>query len=73
MVGTGPKNANLNGAYKNAETFSYQDELGELVRSVCREMNHGILCFLPSYRMLDTLEKRSVTLKSIECVLRSQF
>ena len=35
-----------------------QDEVGLLVRDVCFRVPHGILLFLPSYKMLDNLVKR---------------
>jgi len=60
-VGTlshGPSGHNLNATYRNTETLAFQDEVGRLVESVCHKVPHGILLFLPSYKMLDTLTNR---------------
>ncbi|XP_060558497.1 Fanconi anemia group J protein homolog [Ruditapes philippinarum] len=35
------------------ETFTFQDELGNLIHQVCTKVPHGVLCFLPSYRALE--------------------
>ncbi|ODN04388.1 Fanconi anemia group J protein, partial [Orchesella cincta] len=58
IIGTGPNGVSLNGSYQNTETLKYQDELGEILYRVCNTMPHGVLCFFPSYRMLDTLCNR---------------
>ena len=39
--------------YKNAETFSFQDDVGQVVSRVCSLVPHGVLVFFPSYRLLD--------------------
>ncbi|CAL8115694.1 unnamed protein product [Orchesella dallaii] len=58
VIGTGPNGVSLNGSYQNTETLKYQDELGEILYRICNTMPHGVLCFFPSYRMLDTLCNR---------------
>ena len=35
-----------------------KDEIGRLVRDVCHRVPHGILVFLPSYKMLDNMCQR---------------
>ncbi|XP_044286098.1 Fanconi anemia group J protein isoform X2 [Varanus komodoensis] len=57
-VGAGPKGRPLCATFQHAETFDFQDELGELLLSVCQMIGRGILCFLPSYKMLDKLRNR---------------
>jgi len=54
----GPSGHNLNATYKNTETLSFQDEVGRLVLNVCVRVPHGVLVFLPSYKMLDNLRQR---------------
>lgn len=57
-VGVGPNAVNLSGSYSNTSKFDYQDELGQLVLRVCSTVPHGILCFFPSYRLLDVVIER---------------
>jgi Fanconi anemia group J protein len=60
-VGTlaaGPTNYSLNATYRNANTFEFQDEVGRMVLEVCRVIPHGVLVFLPSYKMLNNLTER---------------
>ncbi|KAM6465011.1 Fanconi anemia group J protein [Liasis olivaceus] len=57
-IGAGPKHRPLCATFQHAETFEFQDEVGELLLSVCQTVGHGVLCFLPSYKMLDKLKDR---------------
>jgi len=57
-LGTGPKGYSLNAAYQNAQTLDFQDEVGELILSICRTVPHGVLVFFPSYKMLNDLSDR---------------
>ncbi|XP_063002857.1 Fanconi anemia group J protein [Elgaria multicarinata webbii] len=57
-VGAGPKGRPLCATFQHTETFEFQDEVGELLLSVCQTIGRGILCFLPSYKMLDKLKNR---------------
>ncbi|XP_059139041.1 Fanconi anemia group J protein homolog isoform X2 [Physella acuta] len=57
-LGTGPSGGKLQAVYRNIETFAYQDELGALVLRVCEIVPHGVLCFLPSYNVLNKLTSR---------------
>jgi Fanconi anemia group J protein len=41
-----------------SQSFEFQDDLGGLIAEVCETIPHGILCFLPSYKMLDKLSQR---------------
>ncbi|XP_074413029.1 Fanconi anemia group J protein isoform X2 [Zonotrichia albicollis] len=57
-VGTGPSGRELCATFQHTETFEFQDEVGALLLSVCQTLGQGILCFLPSYKMLDKLKER---------------
>lgn len=57
-IGRGPTGVTLNATYHNTETFQFQDEVGSLLLKICTVIPHGVLCFLPSYSMLDKLVAR---------------
>ncbi|XP_026943088.1 Fanconi anemia group J protein isoform X5 [Sagmatias obliquidens] len=57
-IGSGPKGRSLCATFQHTETFEFQDEVGALVLSVCQTMSQGILCFLPSYKLLEKLKER---------------
>ncbi|XP_047735817.1 Fanconi anemia group J protein homolog [Hyalella azteca] len=57
-VGQGPNNLPLQATYRFTEMPHFQDELGCLLISVCRAVPRGVLCFLPSYSLLDKLVSR---------------
>ncbi|XP_061073345.1 Fanconi anemia group J protein [Conger conger] len=57
-VGAGPQGRKLCATFQHAETFAFQDEVGGLLLRVCQTVGHGVLCFLPSYKMLDKLRER---------------
>nr|XP_040126455.1 Fanconi anemia group J protein [Ictidomys tridecemlineatus] len=57
-IGSGPKGRNLCATFQHTETFEFQDEVGALLLSVCQTVSHGILCFLPSYKLLEKLRER---------------
>ncbi|XP_022098655.1 Fanconi anemia group J protein homolog isoform X2 [Acanthaster planci] len=57
-VAVGTNGGSLNASYKNAETYSFQDEIGLLLLQVCQVIPYGVLCFLPSYGMLNKLSQR---------------
>ncbi|XP_062407727.1 Fanconi anemia group J protein [Sardina pilchardus] len=57
-LGTGPQGRKLCATFQHAETFTFQDEVGALLLNVCQTMGPGVLCFLPSYKMLDKLRDR---------------
>ena len=50
-VGAGPRNRKLCATFQNAETYDFQDEVGELLLHVCQVVSKGVLCFLPSYKV----------------------
>nr|XP_027227280.1 Fanconi anemia group J protein homolog [Penaeus vannamei] len=57
-VGKGPTDQMLQATYRHTETWGFQDELGKLVLDVCRSVPRGVLCFLPSYSLLNKLLDR---------------
>lgn len=57
-VSHGPQGSLLNGTFKQSETFVFQDDIGQLILEVCQTMPHGILCFFPSYSMMEKLTNR---------------
>ncbi|XP_076832919.1 Fanconi anemia group J protein isoform X2 [Brachyhypopomus gauderio] len=57
-VGAGPQGRRLCATFQHAETFAFQDEVGALLLQVCQAVSRGVLCFLPSYKMLDKLRER---------------
>nr|XP_021501525.1 Fanconi anemia group J protein [Meriones unguiculatus] len=74
-VGSGPKGRNLCATFQHTETFEFQDEVGMLLLSVCQTVSQGILCFLPSYKLLEKLRDRWVftglwhSLESVKTVI----
>lgn len=57
-VGAGPQGRKLCATFQHAETYAFQDEVGALLLNVCQVVAKGVLCFLPSYKMLDKLRDR---------------
>ncbi|CAN9511201.1 unnamed protein product [Ophioblennius macclurei] len=60
-VGSGPQGQQLRATFQHTETFTFQDEVGALLLNICQVMSKGVLCFLPSYKMLDKLRDRWTT------------
>ncbi|XP_054456847.1 Fanconi anemia group J protein [Anoplopoma fimbria] len=57
-VGEGPQGRKLCATFQHTETYAFQDEVGALLLHVCQVVAKGVLCFLPSYKMLDKLRDR---------------
>ena len=57
-LGTGPTGHSLNAAYQNSNTYGFQDEVGRLILQMCSTIPHGVLVFLPSYKLLNDLTER---------------
>ncbi|KPP74356.1 Fanconi anemia group J protein-like, partial [Scleropages formosus] len=57
-LGNGPQGRKLCATFQHAETFAFQDEVGALLVRICQAVARGVLCFLPSYKMLDKLRER---------------
>lgn len=54
----GPQGQCLKATYEHTESFSFQDEIGRLTLGICSTIAHGVLLFLPSYKMLNKLCER---------------
>ncbi|XP_053617782.1 Fanconi anemia group J protein homolog isoform X2 [Plodia interpunctella] len=55
---TGPDGQPLQCKSNDTSQVAVQDSLGKTITWVCRVTPNGVLCFLPSYRLMDQLEKR---------------
>lgn len=51
-VGAGPHGRKLCATFQHTETYTFQDEVGALLLHVCQAMAKGVLCFLPSYKVI---------------------
>ncbi|THD20902.1 Fanconi anemia group J protein [Fasciola hepatica] len=54
----GPGGNRLCATYQYQSTYAFQDEVGNLVLQACDIVPGGVLCFLPSYGLLDKLVQR---------------
>ncbi|UYV83980.1 BRIP1 [Cordylochernes scorpioides] len=57
-ISSGLTGTTLNGSFKHSETFLFQDELAVLILHICQTVPYGVLCFLPSYKMMEKLVTR---------------
>ena len=57
-LGVGPSGHSLNATYHNTNSYGFQDELGKLILRICGAVPHGVLVFLPSYKLLNDLTAR---------------
>ncbi|CAJ1065954.1 Fanconi anemia group J protein isoform X2 [Xyrichtys novacula] len=57
-IGAGPQGRKLCATFQHTETYAFQDEFGALLLHVCQVVSKGVLCFVPSYKMLDKLRDR---------------
>eukprot|EP00960_Hanusia_phi_P027503 746864-Hanusia_phi.AAC.4 len=48
----------LNGSYKHQDSVIYQDNLGQAVLELCKIIPFGVLCFFPSYGLLEKVKSR---------------
>ncbi|XP_015113040.1 Fanconi anemia group J protein homolog [Diachasma alloeum] len=58
IVPKGPQGVNLKAVYANTSQWNFQDELGRVILEVCESVPFGVLCFVPSYSLLNTVSKR---------------
>ncbi|CAH8845897.1 unnamed protein product [Trichobilharzia szidati] len=54
----GPNAKRICATYQHQNTFTFQDEIGCVIMNACRIVTGGVLCFLPSYSLLDKLVQR---------------
>ncbi|XP_025422796.1 Fanconi anemia group J protein homolog isoform X2 [Sipha flava] len=57
-VNGGPNRVDLNCQYQNTGTYGFQDEMGLVLKNVCETVPYGVLCFMPSYVLMDKLFAR---------------
>lgn len=57
-VGIGPNNVKMNGIFKESQTEEYQESLGELIFKYCNVIEFGVLCFFPSYSLMEKCLER---------------
>ncbi|XP_065663878.1 Fanconi anemia group J protein homolog isoform X6 [Hydra vulgaris] len=57
-LSVGPSGNVINANYTNSETFLFQDDIGNILLHICEAIPRGILCFFPSYHMMEKLHKR---------------
>jgi fanconi anemia group J protein len=57
-VSTGPNHSKMNASFKESRSDKFQDGLGELLLQSCKNVEFGVLCFFPSYSMMEFLKKR---------------
>jgi len=57
-IGSGPTGHSLNATYHNSNSYGFQDEVGRLILDICCRVPHGVLVFLPSYKLLNDLLQR---------------
>ncbi|KAK3810651.1 MAG: helicase C-terminal domain-containing protein [Linnemannia gamsii] len=54
----GPTRVKMDGTFKSASSFQFQDELGRAVERIIQTTPHGVLCFVSSYTLMDNLVNR---------------
>ena len=57
-VGPAPSAVRLNATYKNQDSIAFQDSLGKTILGFCRTIPHGVLCFFPSYTLMEKVLSR---------------
>eukprot|EP00667_Euglena_gracilis_P002857 EG_transcript_2862 len=57
-LGVAPTGAPLRGTFQHAHTAAYHAALGQALLALCRAIPQGVLCFLPSYALLDAVVRR---------------
>ena len=54
----GPSGNDLIGNYQNANSFNYQDDICQSIYEICKVTPFGVLCFFPSYALLEKVLER---------------
>lgn len=54
----GPSGNELIGNYHNTNSFNYQDDISQGIYEICRVTPYGVLCFFPSYALLEKILER---------------
>lgn len=54
----GPKGSEMIGTFQNANSFTFQDEIGQSIFEISKVTPFGVLCFFPSYALLEKVLER---------------
>lgn len=54
----GPSGHEMIGNYQNANSFNYQDDISQSIYDICKVTPFGVLCFFPSYALLEKMIDR---------------
>jgi fanconi anemia group J protein len=54
----GPSGAELIGTFQNTSSFNFQDDISQSIYEICKVTPFGILCFFPSYALLEKVLER---------------
>ncbi|XP_033609304.1 Fanconi anemia group J protein isoform X2 [Cryptotermes secundus] len=57
-LGSGPGGRELQASYRLTDMSDFRQELGSTILQVCKVIPYGVLCFLPSYRLLESLRQQ---------------
>jgi Fanconi anemia group J protein len=57
-LGSGPGGRELQASYRLTEMSDFRQELGSTILQVCKVIPYGVLCFLPSYGLLEALRQQ---------------
>ncbi|KAJ1976120.1 hypothetical protein H4R34_004093 [Dimargaris verticillata] len=57
-IPVGPANQLLKGVHATANTLEYQDDIGRAILRICQETPQGVLCFMPSYGLIEKMISR---------------
>ncbi|KAJ4444071.1 hypothetical protein ANN_05860, partial [Periplaneta americana] len=56
-LGVGPTGKELHAGYRFTDSSDFRQELGRTILQVCETVPYGVLCFLPSYSLLENLKQ----------------
>lgn len=54
----GPQGTEMIGTFQNANSFTFQDEIGQSIYEISKVTPFGVLCFFPSYALLEKVLER---------------
>jgi Fanconi anemia group J protein len=57
-LGCGPRGKELQASYRLTDMTDFRQELGNTIIQVCKVIPYGVLCFLPSYGLLEALRQQ---------------
>lgn len=57
-VARGPRGGRLCATYANQNSFTFQDDMGQLVLEACQRVPGGALVFFPSYGLMEKMIAR---------------